>query len=64
MGKRQRFNRKNNKNQKNQPTGSYDKIVKENKFFEKYYKETGIVPENEWNEFIECMKEPLPVTFR
>ena len=71
MGKRnrgqKRFNRSKaakNENINHQTAGSYDKIIKENKLFEKYYKETGIVAENEWNEFIECIKEPLPVSFR
>jgi multisite-specific tRNA:(cytosine-C5)-methyltransferase len=68
MGKRNhRFNRQRTKNQvavDHQTAGSYDKIIKENKHFEKYYKESGIVPENEWDDFMECLKAPLPVTFR
>lgn len=75
MGKRNRghrFNRtKTNKNLNDksnvinhQTAGSYDKIIKENKLFEKYYKETGIVPANEWDTFIEVIKEPLPIAFR
>lgn len=32
--------------------------------FEQYYKAQGIVPENEWTELLECLRTPLPLTFR
>lgn len=35
-----------------------------NQAFEEYYKTQGIVPEGEWNAFIEILKKPLPITFR
>ena len=44
--------------------GSYERIIKENKLFESYYKGTGVIPTEEWDDFIECLKQPLPVTFR
>lgn len=38
--------------------------MKENKLFEKYYKELGFVPEEEWDAFMNALREPLPITFR
>uniref|UniRef100_A0A672FYY8 tRNA (cytosine(34)-C(5))-methyltransferase n=1 Tax=Salarias fasciatus TaxID=181472 RepID=A0A672FYY8_SALFA len=69
MGKRSR------QRQKNQNTGRDDRdnagwgagyadIVKENKLFEHYYKEQGLVPDGEFEEFMEAMREPLPATIR
>lgn len=42
----------------------YADIVKENKLFEQYYKELGLVPEGEFEQFMEAMREPLPATIR
>lgn len=42
----------------------YAEIVKENKLFEQYYRELKIVPEGEFEEFMEAMREPLPATIR
>uniref|UniRef100_A0A8C5EYV9 tRNA (cytosine(34)-C(5))-methyltransferase n=1 Tax=Gouania willdenowi TaxID=441366 RepID=A0A8C5EYV9_GOUWI len=69
MGKRSR------QRQKNQNTGrdsrdnagwgaGYADIVKENKLFEHYYKELGLVPDGEFDQFMEAMREPLPSTIR
>uniref|UniRef100_A0A7N6C3C0 tRNA (cytosine(34)-C(5))-methyltransferase n=1 Tax=Anabas testudineus TaxID=64144 RepID=A0A7N6C3C0_ANATE len=69
MGKRSR------QRQKNQTTGrdnrdnagwgaGYADIVKENKLFEHYYKEQGLVPEGEFEHFMDAMREPLPATIR
>ncbi|XP_068603268.1 RNA cytosine C(5)-methyltransferase NSUN2 [Brachionichthys hirsutus] len=66
MGKRSR------QRQKNQPTGrddagwgaGYADIVKENKLFEEYYKKLGLVPDGEFEQFMEAMREPLPATIR
>lgn len=69
MGKRSR------QRQKNQPAGrdsrdnagwgaGYADIVKENKLFEQYYKEQGLVPEGEFQEFMDALREPLPATIR
>ncbi|XP_030074551.1 tRNA (cytosine(34)-C(5))-methyltransferase-like [Microcaecilia unicolor] len=44
--------------------GGYPEIVKENKLFEHYYQELKIVPEGEWNQFMEALREPLPATIR
>uniref|UniRef100_A0A8C5A2B7 tRNA (cytosine(34)-C(5))-methyltransferase n=1 Tax=Gadus morhua TaxID=8049 RepID=A0A8C5A2B7_GADMO len=62
MGKRSR------QRQKNQSSGSwgagYADIVKENQLFEDYYKELGLVPEGEFEQFMDAMREPLPATIR
>ncbi|MBN3282800.1 NSUN2 methyltransferase, partial [Polyodon spathula] len=42
----------------------YADIIKENKLFEQYYQELKIVPEGEWEQFMEAMREPLPATIR
>ncbi|XP_037651965.1 RNA cytosine C(5)-methyltransferase NSUN2 [Sebastes umbrosus] len=69
MGKRSR------QRQKQQNTGRDDRdnagwgagyadIVKENKLFEHYYKEQGLVPGGEFEQFMDAMREPLPATIR
>ncbi|XP_036422089.1 RNA cytosine C(5)-methyltransferase NSUN2 [Colossoma macropomum] len=42
----------------------YADIIKENKLFEHYYQELKIVPEGEFEQFMEAMREPLPATIR
>uniref|UniRef100_A0A3Q2QVF0 tRNA (cytosine(34)-C(5))-methyltransferase n=1 Tax=Fundulus heteroclitus TaxID=8078 RepID=A0A3Q2QVF0_FUNHE len=42
----------------------YAEIIKENKLFELYYKEQGLLPEGEFEQFMEAMREPLPATIR
>uniref|UniRef100_A0A8C5AFN0 tRNA (cytosine(34)-C(5))-methyltransferase n=1 Tax=Gadus morhua TaxID=8049 RepID=A0A8C5AFN0_GADMO len=42
----------------------YADIVKENQLFEDYYKELGLVPEGEFEQFMDAMREPLPATIR
>lgn len=42
----------------------YSEIVKENKLFEHYYTELKIVPEGEFEKFMDAMREPLPATIR
>ena len=70
---RQRKNRWNKNNKSNQSTdydkskdkyATYDIIVKENASFEKYYKQLGLIEENEFESFLETLKKPLPITFR
>lgn len=39
-------------------------IVRENVAFEAYYRLQGVVPEDEFAEFMACMKTGLPSTFR
>jgi multisite-specific tRNA:(cytosine-C5)-methyltransferase len=35
-----------------------------NALFELYYKSQAIVPEHEWDAFLDALREPLPTTFR
>ncbi|KDQ60243.1 hypothetical protein JAAARDRAFT_205232 [Jaapia argillacea MUCL 33604] len=35
-----------------------------NEKFEAYYKMQGILPEDEWDQFLQAFREPLPTTFR
>ncbi|XP_001371426.2 RNA cytosine C(5)-methyltransferase NSUN2 isoform X1 [Monodelphis domestica] len=44
--------------------GGYPEIIKENKLFEHYYQELNIVPEGEWEQFMQALREPLPATLR
>ncbi|CAL8297065.1 unnamed protein product [Lota lota] len=69
MGKRSRQRQKNQSsgrdNRDNASWGAgYTDIVKENKLFEDYYKELGLVPEGEFEQFMDAMREPLPATIR
>ncbi|XP_037549324.1 RNA cytosine C(5)-methyltransferase NSUN2 [Nematolebias whitei] len=70
MGKRSRQRQKNqNSGRRDDRDGAawgagYADIVKENKLFEHYYKEQGLIPEGEFEQFMEAMREPLPATIR
>ncbi|XP_036948231.1 RNA cytosine C(5)-methyltransferase NSUN2 [Acanthopagrus latus] len=68
MGKRSRQRQKNQsggRDDRDSGWGAgYADIVKENKLFEHYYKELGLVPEGEFEQFMEAMREPLPATIR
>uniref|UniRef100_A0A7N9AK22 tRNA (cytosine(34)-C(5))-methyltransferase n=1 Tax=Mastacembelus armatus TaxID=205130 RepID=A0A7N9AK22_9TELE len=67
MGKRSRQRQKNQTPGRDRDSGwgaGYADIVKENKLFEHYYKEQGLVPEGEFEQFMEAMREPLPATIR
>ena len=35
-----------------------------NERFESYYKAQNVLSDDEWESFLESMKEPLPTTFR
>ena len=41
-----------------------DKSTMNNARFELYYNSQEIVPENEWDTFLDALREPLPTTFR
>ncbi|XP_071042967.1 RNA cytosine-C(5)-methyltransferase NSUN2 isoform X2 [Parasteatoda tepidariorum] len=43
---------------------AYKDIVKDNENFVKYYKVQGIVPPEEWESFMNSLRECLPTTFR
>lgn len=42
----------------------WEPLVTQNLVFEQYYKEQGIIPEEEWDEFISILQKPLPAAFR
>ena len=44
--------------------GGFNDVKKENEAFEAYYKAQKIVPEEEWETFLESLRSPLPMTFR
>ncbi|KAM3858634.1 RNA cytosine C(5)-methyltransferase NSUN2 [Diretmus argenteus] len=69
MGKRSRQRQKNPPRERDDRDNAgwgagYADIVKENKLFEHYYKELGLVPEGEFEQFMEALREPLPATIR
>ncbi|KAF7657680.1 hypothetical protein LDENG_00023400 [Lucifuga dentata] len=69
MGKRSRQKQKNQQTMRDDRDNAgwgagYADIIKENKLFEHYYKEQGLVPEGEFEQFMEAMREPLPATIR
>lgn len=39
-------------------------LVKSNALLEEYYKNVGVIPESEWDLFLESMRTDLPTTFR
>ncbi|KAL0636572.1 tRNA (cytosine-5-)-methyltransferase ncl1 [Maublancomyces gigas] len=43
---------------------AYVSIPSENAKYERYYKESGLIPEEEWDEFWATLKRTLPTTFR
>nr|XP_010939686.1 tRNA (cytosine(34)-C(5))-methyltransferase isoform X1 [Elaeis guineensis] len=43
---------------------SWEPFANQNPGFEEYYKEQGIVPEDEWEEFLSLLRKPLPAAFR
>jgi len=44
--------------------GMLEKSDMKNERFTSYYKAQRIIPEEEWDEFMEALKRPLPTTFR
>ncbi|XP_019640175.1 PREDICTED: tRNA (cytosine(34)-C(5))-methyltransferase-like [Branchiostoma belcheri] len=63
-GPGQRRDRPHRDQRPQRPNEWQDTFVKENKDFERFYKEQGIVPEGEWDQFLEGLRSPLPATFR
>ncbi|XP_023684523.2 RNA cytosine C(5)-methyltransferase NSUN2 [Paramormyrops kingsleyae] len=74
MGRRNRNRQKNQQDRDGKSGGKdrdsaawgagYSEIIKENKLFEHYYQEQKIVPEGEFQQFMDTMREPLPATIR
>uniref|UniRef100_A0A0D6R5Z1 SAM-dependent MTase RsmB/NOP-type domain-containing protein n=1 Tax=Araucaria cunninghamii TaxID=56994 RepID=A0A0D6R5Z1_ARACU len=42
----------------------WEPFVSSNLAFEEYYKEQGIIPDEEWDKFLSFLQKPLPATFR
>eukprot|EP00058_Branchiostoma_floridae_P008503 XP_002593991.1 hypothetical protein BRAFLDRAFT_118815 [Branchiostoma floridae] len=63
-GPGQRRDRPHRDQRQQRPNEWQDTFVKENKDFERFYKGQGIVPEGEWDQFLEGLRSPLPATFR
>ncbi|XP_057864742.2 multisite-specific tRNA:(cytosine-C(5))-methyltransferase trm4b isoform X2 [Cryptomeria japonica] len=49
---------------KPRPSQPWEPFVSHNLAFDEYYKEQGIIPEKEWDEFLSMLQKPLPATFR
>lgn len=59
-GNRKTFGARDDSNaQKN-----WTELEKENPKWEKYYKDLGVIPENEWDDFKKTCQAQLPLTFR
>ncbi|KAG0663245.1 hypothetical protein C6P46_002835 [Rhodotorula mucilaginosa] len=48
----------------NEQGGNWNVVNMTNETFNKYYKAQGIIPESEWDDFINAFRQPLPTTFR
>lgn len=44
--------------------GRIDPAVIDNPLFTEYYQAQAVMPAEEWDAFIACMRQPLPITFR
>ncbi|XP_043267526.1 tRNA (cytosine(34)-C(5))-methyltransferase [Venturia canescens] len=64
FAEKRREKQKNKDEWDKRPQRCYADIIRENKDFENYYKTQNIVPEEQWEKFINTMRENLPVAFR
>ncbi|KAK6491635.1 RNA cytosine-C(5)-methyltransferase NSUN2 [Huso huso] len=71
MGKKNKNRKKKQQDRNGEPGGRSNAgwgagyaDIKENKLFEQYYQKLKIVPEGEWEQFMEAVREPLPATIR
>ena len=44
--------------------GGYETVMKKSDRYEAFYKIQNLIPEEEFEEFMETLRNPLPVTFR
>nr|XP_016481095.1 PREDICTED: tRNA (cytosine(34)-C(5))-methyltransferase-like isoform X2 [Nicotiana tabacum] len=54
----------NNKEQQPSNKPHWEPFATQNLAFDEYYKEQGIVPTEEWDAFVGCLRTPLPAAFR
>lgn len=45
-------------------SGQFTERTTENEAFTEYYQTQGIVPDGEWDAFVDILRQPLPITFR
>ncbi|KAJ8292198.1 Multisite-specific tRNA:(cytosine-C(5))-methyltransferase trm4b [Rhodotorula toruloides] len=65
MGKRSNKPAKERTLSRNNAQGGNWKVIEQtNPDFFSYYKTQKIVPEDEWDDFVKALREPLPTTFR
>ncbi|EDO19460.1 hypothetical protein Kpol_1002p109 [Vanderwaltozyma polyspora DSM 70294] len=68
MGRRNKYRKGNKKTfgarDDSKAQKNWDELVKDNEKWESYYKNLGIIPENEWDQFKTTCQAPLPLTFR
>ncbi|XP_033226206.1 tRNA (cytosine(34)-C(5))-methyltransferase [Belonocnema kinseyi] len=64
FAEKRREKKKNKDEWDKRPQRCYADIIRENKDFDNYYQTQKIVPEGEWDAFINTMRENLPVAFR
>ncbi|CAG8811083.1 39927_t:CDS:10, partial [Gigaspora margarita] len=57
-------NRQDAPRERDNTKSHFNDIVRENEAFEKYYKVQNIIPETEWERFMEVNKTTLPTSFR
>ncbi|KAM1181875.1 hypothetical protein ACFX13_000436 [Malus domestica] len=53
-----------NTNENNGENRGWEPFATQNPAFDEYYKEQGIVSQEEWDAFIEVLRKPLPAAFR
>ncbi|SCU99888.1 LANO_0F04192g1_1 [Lachancea nothofagi CBS 11611] len=68
MARKRNFKKGNNKTfgarDDSNAQKNWTELQKENEKWEKYYKDLGVIPENEWDEFKNTCQAQLPLTFR
>ena len=45
-------------------SGTWEEVVKENSYFVKYYKAQKIINDEEWDRFVDTLREQLPLAYR
>ncbi|KAL3527620.1 hypothetical protein ACH5RR_012276 [Cinchona calisaya] len=62
--KQQQQQQQQDNNKNNNPIPTWEPFATQNPSFDEYYKEQGIVPEEEWDAFMACLRTALPAAFR
>ncbi|XP_043689984.1 RNA cytosine-C(5)-methyltransferase NSUN2-like [Telopea speciosissima] len=56
--------KKNRSDNPSSESSTWEPFATQNLAFEEYYREQGIVPDEEWDVFMEMLRKPLPAAFR